>query len=369
MYLATGPSLDGPWTEQGVVIDLAWAKAITGNIISTAPHISACQVVWNDIANKYYIYFHGPNSTSHYATSDNLKDWTFGGKVFKDKDFSSLAEEASYARVFEYKVSGLNNKYIVLLMIAERINGTLVRKIYWGHSQDGINWTCVTKPLISPNLAYKKVPGTDTKPSYHLDGIGSNVSGPYFMERNGRCFVFFHGSAGNICVAEVGQAFDMEVHWGEYIYAKDVKIVEDTQGGATAVSRVASPLFIQSDTGTWYLFLEAGGRLGANIAYAREKDKPSEAPITAFDSVAASSGFVSLSARTLNPNDSILISTLTDETSLAQVALYAVSGKELACSSVAAKAFEQQVPSAAGLYILSVHLSNGLSEEFKIVVK
>ncbi len=264
MFLATGPTLDGPWTERNTVIDLNWAKAVPNNIINTAPHISACQVIWNNVYNKYFMYFHGPNSTTHYATSDNLVDWTFGGSVVTATQFTAGGTEASYAKVFEHEIPGLGNKYVMLLMIMENN-----RKIYWAHSTDGINWTTVRKPLISPDLDYKKIPGTDIKPNY-VGSMGSNVAGPYLMENNGRCFVFVNGSAGNISVVEVGLSFDMEVHWGDYLKYSDVVIDKDETGNLIAVPRVAAPVFIQNDAGKWYMFFEAGGRLGANIAYAKE---------------------------------------------------------------------------------------------------
>jgi hypothetical protein len=177
MFLATGPTLDGPWTERNTVIDLNWAKAVPNNIINTAPHISSSQVIWNNVYNKYFMYFHGPNSTTHYATSDNLVDWTFGGSAVTATQFTAGGTEASYAKVFEHEIPGLGNKYVMLLMIMENN-----RKIYWAHSTDGKNWIPVRKPLISPDLDSKKIPGTDIKPNY-VGSMGSNVAGPYLMEK------------------------------------------------------------------------------------------------------------------------------------------------------------------------------------------
>ena len=256
MYLYTAPTLDGPWTERGVRASLEWAKEAGLN----TPHISSCHIVWNDVYGKYFMYFHGGNDQTNYATSDDLWDWTFGGKLVQYDDFCFSAREASYAKVFEHEVPGYGNKYIMLLMINENNS----RTIYWAHSADGIDWKCVRTPLVTPKTAYKKIPGTDTKPNY-----ASNVSAPYFMEAGGRYFVLFHSSAGNISVVEVGERLDMEVHWGTYLNHQDVVITEDEAGNPAAVSRVASPFFIQDDLGTWYMFFEAGHRLGSNTAYAK----------------------------------------------------------------------------------------------------
>jgi hypothetical protein len=279
MYLSTAPTLDGPWTERGTVIDLAWAKAVSNNSINTASHISGCFVDWNEELNKYIMYFHGPNSVTHYATSDNLRIWTFGGTVAHAKDFSTIGEEASYAKVYRHEIPGLGNKYVMLLMNQE----AQVRRIYWAHSNDGVNWTYVRKPLISPDLDYKKIPGTSIKPNYSSDpavndpnlpaSMGkNNVAGSTLMEKDGRYFVFCNGSSGHIFVIEVGESFDMEVHWGEYMKASDVVIDTDASGNPLPAPRIAAPIFIQDDNGKWYLFFECGGRVGANIAYAKEED-------------------------------------------------------------------------------------------------
>lgn len=359
MYLATAPTLDGPWTERNTVIDLDWARAVQGSVVNTATHISSCQVVWNDVYNKYFMYFHGPNTTTHYATSDNLVDWTFGKSILNAQDFGSKGDEASYAKVFEHAVPGLDNKYIIMLMICE--NG--MRWIYWGHSKDGIDWTCIQKPLISPNLEYKKIPGTDTKPSYS-GGMGSNVSGPWFMESNGRYFVFFHGSSGNICVAEVGKSLDMEVHWGEYLKAENVIIDKDEQGNPVALPRVASPFFIQDDDEKWYLFFEAGTRLGANIAYAKDpsigtgvKKEPAQADVSLYPTV-------------LQKNEPMTVTISEDVvTANSRIEIVNMSGYKVSQTKITGIKTVIPAPSSAGVYALQVVSNNEPMKVLKIIVK
>lgn len=355
MFLATSPSLDGPWTERNTVVDLDWAKAIPDNVVNTATHISACQVIWNDVYNKYFMYFHGPNTTTHYATSDNLVDWTFGGSVVGSKQFSSVGTEASYAKVFEHVIPGLGNKYIMLLMIME---GN--RKIYWAHSNDGVNWTPIKKPLVSPDLNYKTIPGTDVKPNYTAS-MGNNVSGPYFMEKNGRCFVFCHGSSGNICVVEVGQSFDMEVHWGEYLKASDVIIDTDDNGNPTAVPRVAAPVFIQNDEGKWYMFFEAGGRLGANIAYAKENDVT-----TSVLSPNMNSSKVSLYPTLLSKGQQITVQT--KDSKILCVEIFDILGKKLQSSNFKNETCKLVIPHSKGMYVLKTTLEDNSVFEARIIV-
>ena len=356
MYLATAPTLDGPWTERNTVIDLAWAKAVPNNIINKADHISACQVVWNDIQNKYFMYFHGPNTTSHYATSDNLVDWTFGASIFSSNQFSSGAVEASYAKVFEHEIPGLGNKYVTMLMIME---GNM-RKIYWAHSTDGVEWTVVKKPLISPDKNYKKIPGTDIKPDYS-GSFGNNIAGPFLFEKDGRYFVIVNASSGHLFVIEVGESFDKEIHWGAYMKASDVVIDTDTKGNLVAVPRIAAPVFIQNDEGKWYMFFEAGGRLGANIALAKEESGPSSIVPQEGDT----SG-VSVYPTIIKRGE--LLSVDLQESEGASLDIYDVAGRKLSTSGLNNTTNQVEIPFPAGIYLLRVQVKGNLVKEAKIIV-
>ena len=367
IFLSTAPTLDGPWTEYagspgmtpGTVMDFDWAAAQNDIIkYGAEKHISACQVVWNEVQDKYIMYFHGPNTTTHYASSVNLVDWTFGADILDATYFSPSGEEASYAKAFEHEIPGLGNKYVLFLMNQE----AQIRRIYWAHSKDGINWTAVTKPLISPDLDYKKVPGTDRKPNYSGGGTGAygnNISGPFLMERAGRYFIICHDTADNLIVVEIGESFDMEVHWGEYMSASDVML---NVNGRLTPTRPAAPDFIQDDSGKWYMFFEAGGRLDANIGYAKEPDVSAMQEVSCTDSVI-------ISKTALNVGQTFSIEAVEKDTTLSEVALYNLIGNKVYSNSVSDYKYAIQAPDASGMYILSVSLSNDMSKEFKILVK
>jgi hypothetical protein len=360
IFLSTAPTLDGPWTEYdgspgmspGTVIDFAWAAAQSEIVRNGAErHISACQVVWNEVQDKYIMYFHGPNTTTHYATSEDLVNWTFGASILIAHQFSPIGEEASYAKAFEHEIPGLDNKYVLLLMNQE----SQIRKIYWAHSKDGINWTPVTKPLISPDLNYKKVPGTDRKPNFDGGGggaYGNNASGPFLMKRGGRYFVICHDSADNLHVVEVGESFDMEVHWGEYMTKADVIL----DGAAT---RPAAVDFIQDDNGKWYMFFEAGGRLGANIAYAKEEAEsnslvfPVSKGISAYPSAVKSGEKLTVNVENV------------DELSVEIVDL---SGNRISSAKINGSSGYVQAPVAPGLYLMKVSAGENRVKTSKIIV-
>lgn len=356
IYLMTAPTLDGPWTERNTVIDLEWAKMQTESIVSKADHISACHIMWNDVYGKWFMYFHGPNTTTHYATSDNLIDWKFGASILNAQSFGSSGTEASYAKIYEHTIPGLNNKYIMIIMINE--GG--IRKVYWAHSMDGKDWVCVKKPLVSPDLNNKKIPGTDIKPNYR-GGFGNNVAPAFFMESNNRYFVFVGASSGNVYLVEVGESFDMEVHWGEFLNHEDFVIDTDATGQKVAVPRISSISFMQDDNDIWYMFFEAGGRLGANTAYAKEHGK-STTPSIQSDALDP----VSVYPTMLSVGEILHIQSKTSN--IMQVSVFDTTGKIVCNSNPNDLLCQLNLPDHSGFYLLKVNLENGTTVETKIIV-
>jgi hypothetical protein len=365
IFLSTAPTLDGPWTEYpgttgmtpGTVIDYAWAERQSDIVKNGSEgHISACQVVWNETQNQYIMYFHGPNSATHYATSNNLVNWTFGTTILMAHQFTPIGAEASYAKAFKHEIPGLNNKYVLMLMNQEN----QIRRIYWAHSKDGINWTPVTKPLISPDLDYKKVPGTDRKPNFDGGGggaYGNNASGPFLMERNGRYFVICHDSADNLHVVEVGQSFDMEIHWGEYLHKSDILL---TVNGTPRATRPAAVDFIQDDNGLWYMFFEAGGRLDANIAYAKEEapetniQRPDPTGITIYPSA-------------IKKNEPLTVNAA--HTSHLSVEILNLEGTRISATQISGSSGNIPAPAASGLYLIKIAANESPAKISKIIVR
>ncbi len=226
-------SLDGPWTEYtgNPVISNNWPPHYTN-----VNHISSPHVLWNTVANKYYMYFHGNNLVTRAASSTDGINWTYEGEAITTADYTGISE-ASYARVFEYTIPSKGNKFIMLFMG----NNGGTRKIYLAWSDDGLNWTPQLVPLISPG-----------------SGESGNLSGPHYFPWNGNQYVAYHASSGNIHITEVGAEFDQENHLG---------VLYNSTSGAPDNGRSAAPTFYTSDN-TMYMFYEQGGRLSAKIAYA-----------------------------------------------------------------------------------------------------
>ncbi|MGH3735936.1 MAG: twin-arginine translocation signal domain-containing protein, partial [Micromonosporaceae bacterium] len=142
--LAYGNSLGGPFTEY-------WANPIISNNWSpyySVGHVSSPHVLWNPDNRKFYLYFHGENTTTRMAWSYDGIHFNYYGAVLKSSWFPNTSE-ASYARVFEHQVPGLNNKYVMLFMG----NQGGIRRIFWGWSSDAKSWRFDTTPRIWPSDA------------------------------------------------------------------------------------------------------------------------------------------------------------------------------------------------------------------------
>ncbi|MEV4765218.1 hypothetical protein AB0J89_21635 [Micromonospora chokoriensis] len=232
--LAYADRLEGPYTEHP-------GNPIVDRVLptTTVSHVSSPHVVWNASSREFFLYFHGENTTTRVARSRDGISFTDETPILSTRLVPNTTE-TSYARVFEHRVTGLNNTYVMLYMGAHTVRpGT--RKIFWGWSPNGWDqWQFAPEPLISPAG----------------DGL-SDISAPHLLTRNGTAYVVYHGGDGRMHLTEVGNAFDREVHLGVF----HSPIASDN-------GRVASPSF-GTDGGVSYMIYEAGPRLGARICIAR----------------------------------------------------------------------------------------------------
>ncbi|MEU0150856.1 hypothetical protein [Micromonospora fulviviridis] len=239
--LAYADSIDGPWTEYRAnpLVSNSWPP-----YYSAVSHISSPHAIWVEGERKLFLYFHGENSITRYATSTDGIHFDYGGTaVSRD---ATTGGETSYARVFEQSVPRLGSRYLMLFMdnptaAAPGPTGPVSRRIRWAVSPDARTWTIQPDPIVTPQ------------------GIeGPNASGPFFLRWQGRNLVIFHAADGNMHAVDVGEDFDREVHLG---------IVHDSLDVAPDLGRSAAPTFY-FDGRTAHMYYEAGGRLTATIGHA-----------------------------------------------------------------------------------------------------
>jgi hypothetical protein len=239
--LAYADSINGPWTEYAgnPLITNSWPPHY-----GTVSHISSPHAVWVEGEQQLFLYFHGENTITRYATSTDGIHFEYGGTAVQRDD--STGRETSYARVFEQEVPGLDNRYLMLFMdnpanALPGQTGPVARRIRWAVSDDARSWTVQPEPLVTPR-------GVEEP----------NASGATFLRWEGRNLVIFHASDGNMHAVDVGEDFDQEVHLG---------VVHDSMAAAPDSGRSAAPTFYFDGT-EMHMYYEAGGRLTATIGHA-----------------------------------------------------------------------------------------------------
>ena len=237
VMLMYADSLEGPWTEypSNPIIPRTWLPHYD------VSHISSPEAIWNEEAGKMFMYFHGENSTTRYATSTDGIHFEYGDRVVWNQLGGPNVTETSYARVFEHPDPDSEYAYGMFYMGNERDN---IRRIRLAESVDGITWT------VDPD--YVVAPGAEE---------GQNVSAGNLWEWNGQLYVIYHASSGKMYARTIDETL-RNVGDTPIVFHQASGVGDDT-------GRTASPEPITYD-GETYLFYEAGDRLGATIAWAKQ---------------------------------------------------------------------------------------------------
>ncbi|TQL03663.1 hypothetical protein [Cellulomonas sp. SLBN-39] len=234
VVLLVADTLDGPWVEHpgGPVVSASSPPHFD------VSHVSSPDVVWHDETSELFLYFHGENSTTRYATSRDGVSFTYGGEAVWNSLGGEEVTESSYARVFEHPDPSSGFRWAMFYMTNSRDD---VRRIRLAESIDGRSWVVDEEPVIEPG-----------------PGDGGNVSGANLWTWRGQHFVVYHTANGRIMARPVG--VDLRPTSGAVVLLDPDQAVD--------VDRVAAPEPVE-DGGVLYLFFEAGDRLDAQIQSVR----------------------------------------------------------------------------------------------------
>ncbi|MBC7793548.1 MAG: hypothetical protein H7Z43_07555 [Clostridia bacterium] len=236
--LAYSDSIEGPYTEYAT-------NPILGNTHQgrfNVTHVSSPHVMWMDEYKKYFMYFHGENTTTRWAHSTDGITWDLAQDniAMSTSMWGADFLECSYARVFEYAIPGIGDRYTMMMMLIKKGFG---RRIGLATSKDGKQFTPRDPALVSPT-----------------SDEGKDIAGPFYFPYNGKHFVLYNAASGNIHYTEIGAAFDKELHKGAFY---------DAAKGYPEFDKASAPFLFRADN-RWHLFYDVGPRLDQTIALAVE---------------------------------------------------------------------------------------------------
>ena len=240
--LAYADSPEGPWKEypSNPVVSNNWPPNYS------VSHVSGPDMVWIEEEKKYFLYFHGENTTTRFASSTDGLHFNYEGVCWTDTMFSSPGStvgEASYARIYRYTIPGKDNRYIAIFMgVHNRKN----RKVFLATSKDGRTWEPRKEPVVAPP------PGT------------CQIAGNWYLPWNGKHYIIYHGhwtvniTVADLLVSEVDPTFE---------HSKFVGLLVDHKAAGTWNEAAMSPCMFQ-ENGKLYLYYNIGPRLHQKIALA-----------------------------------------------------------------------------------------------------
>ncbi|TLD28343.1 hypothetical protein PspLS_04306 [Pyricularia sp. CBS 133598] len=225
--------LDGPWTEHAgnPLVRNDWPPHYN------VSHVSSPDAIWNADAGAVFLYFHGENSRTRWASSPDGLAFEYGGTAVENSMGGANVTETSYARVFPHPDAAESGFAYGMFYMGNELDN--VRRIRLAESVDGKTWRV--------DLDYVVVPG---------DTEGQNVSAADLWEWDGQLYVIYHASSG--------MALARTIDGTLRIVGEDPIVLHQM----TDDGRVASPQVVTHDNQT-YLFYESGDRLGATIAWAK----------------------------------------------------------------------------------------------------
>ena len=242
--VAYSDALEGPWKEYtgNPLIQRDWPPHYK------VSHVSGPEAIWIEEEHKLFLYYHGENNTTRYASSTDGVHFTYEGVAVTTQMFDDTTE-ASYARVFRHPIAGKDNRYLMLLMGNEK--GT--RKIYLAWSKNGRQWETQRQPLFGPQTS-----------------TGQLAQAWLFLWQ-GKQYLVYHDydeKGTDLQVSEVDPAFQ---------HVRYIGIFYDRRSVSPDNVAQMSPCIVEEE-GKLYLFTNIGPRLHQKIALAiAEPQRPDTA--------------------------------------------------------------------------------------------
>jgi hypothetical protein len=238
--LAYADALEGPWTEyaDNPLIGRDWEPHYR------VSHVASPHPLWIPEENRLFLWFHGENTTTRYATSTDGVTFSYEGVAVDVNGFEAISE-CSYARVFEHSLPDKGARYVLLAM--GNNHGT--RRLYLAWSADARTWETRREPVVSP------LP----------DLPDGQTSAPWLMRSADGLYLLHHidtpgDGRSAFYVTQCEEALTRFDTCTDVLYQPTDGLPDD--------GRVADVLLVE-EGGELYLFYAAGKRLQGRIALAR----------------------------------------------------------------------------------------------------
>lgn len=235
--LAYADSLEGPWTEYAAnpLITNNWAPYYSSGVTS---HVSSPDAIWNPAENAMFLFFHGDNYITRYATTTDGVTFTYGGTAFTTATAGPGTTETSYARVFAHPDPASTYDWALFYMQVQ--NG--VYSIRVAESTDMRTWVLRPTSLISAG-----------------PGVGDAVSSGNLWIWEGETYLIYNTAPDGNFVRKIGT---------DLATLGPPEPLFRLPGSTSGAGRVAGFEIVQDGDET-YLFYENGQRLNARIAWAK----------------------------------------------------------------------------------------------------
>jgi hypothetical protein len=173
--LAHASSLHGPWIEYGKnpLIVNQWLPH------HDAEHVSSPHAIFIPEESRLFLYYHGDNETTHYASSKDGVTFVYGG-VAIDWNMLPGSDVTAYARVFRHTMPSTGSRYVMLFAGLKYFPGSWdlyeSHGLYSAWSMDARQWHVEGKPIVS-----------------HLDIEDTAfVWSPFLFSWKAKLYVIFH---------------------------------------------------------------------------------------------------------------------------------------------------------------------------------
>ncbi len=239
--LAFSEKPEGPWREydRNPIITREWATHYQ------VSHVSSPHAIWNPEEQRVFLYYHGENSVTRFASSSNGIDFEYGGTAVDTGMFEEGLTEASYARVHRVLSAAGQGSYVMFIMG----NHMGTRNVYRAWSKDGRRWVPDKQAFLKPP------PGTGQM------GPGS------VLEWNGHTFLICCASLENSSVSDpVSDLYLYEIN-SALDQATYLRMLISHDAVSADNPRISDPYVFEA-SGRVYLFVSVGHRLQQRIALA-----------------------------------------------------------------------------------------------------